>query len=107
MEPTLTRQSVQGIRVATQTIPGKGAVTNLKVTTQYIVLALDNKKIYVFNPDGTYLKTLQGHAKSLWAMAVCKDLLVGGGIDGDIRVWDLATGSVSNPSSAEETPNVK
>lgn len=96
MEPIITRHSVQGAPVVTQIIPGKGAVTDLKVTEHYILLALDITKIYVFNPDGTHHKTLQDNTKSTWTMAACKDTLVSGEVGGDIRVWDLVTGLISN-----------
>ncbi|KAM3076913.1 hypothetical protein ACMFMG_003619 [Clarireedia jacksonii] len=93
MASIITRQSVQGAPLVTHVLPGKGAVTDLKVTEQYIALALDDTKIYVFNSNGTHRNTLQeDYIKSTWTMAICKDTLVSGEIDGDIRVWDLVTG---------------
>jgi F-box and WD-40 domain protein CDC4 len=93
----MTRHSVEGVPVVTQAIPGKGVVTDLTVTEQYIVLALDNAKLYVFNSDGTNNKTLhEDDAKPAWTTAVRNDTLVSGESGGDIRVWNLVTGLISN-----------
>jgi F-box and WD-40 domain protein CDC4 len=70
----------------------QGVVTSLHLTPNYIVVALDNAKIHVFNTDGTQQKTLQGHVMGVWAMVPWDDILVSGGCDRDVRVWDMATG---------------
>ena len=70
----------------------QGVVTSLHLTPSYIVVALDNAKIHVFNTDGTQQKTLQGHVMGVWAMVPWDDILVSGGCDRDVRVWDMATG---------------
>jgi F-box and WD-40 domain protein CDC4 len=70
----------------------QGVVTSLHLTPHYIVVALDNAKIHVFNTDGTGQKTLQGHVMGVWAMVPWGDTLVSGGCDRDVRVWDMATG---------------
>ena len=72
--------------------PDQGVVTSLHLTPKYIIVALDNAKIHVFNTDGDHLSTLIGHAMGVWAMVPCGDILVSGGCDRDVRVWDLLTG---------------
>jgi F-box and WD-40 domain protein CDC4 len=69
-----------------------GVVTSLHLTPNYIVVALDNAKIHVFNTDGINQKTLQGHVMGVWAMVPWGDTLVSGGCDRDVRVWNMATG---------------
>lgn len=69
-----------------------GVVTSLHLTPQYIVLALDNAKIHVFDIEGNALRTLQGHIMGVWAMVPWGDTLVSGGCDRDVRVWNLKTG---------------
>lgn len=71
--------------------PDQGVVTSLHLTQKYIVVALDNAKIHVFDTDGNNQKTLQGHVMGVWAMVPWGDLLVSGGCDRDVRVWNLAT----------------
>lgn len=69
-----------------------GVVTSLHLTSKYIIVALDNAKIHVFDPEGNSLRTLQGHVMGVWAMVPWDDILVSGGCDRDVRVWDLSTG---------------
>jgi F-box and WD-40 domain protein CDC4 len=69
-----------------------GVVTSLHVTPKYIIVALDNAKIHVFDPEGNAQRTLQGHVMGVWAMVPWEDTLVSGGCDRDVRVWDLTTG---------------
>ncbi|KAI9804097.1 MAG: hypothetical protein M1825_001499 [Sarcosagium campestre] len=72
--------------------PDQGVVTSLHLTPKYIVVALDNAKIHVFSTDGDHQKTLSGHVMGVWAMVPWGDLLVSGGCDRDVRVWNMATG---------------
>ena len=72
--------------------PDQGVVTSLHLTHKYIVVALDNAKIHVFNADGAHQKTLHGHVMGVWAMVPWGDILVSGGCDRDVRVWNMATG---------------
>lgn len=72
--------------------PDQGVVTSLHLTHKYIVVALDNAKIHVFSTDGEHQKTLTGHVMGVWAMVPWEDILVSGGCDRDVRVWNMATG---------------
>jgi len=72
--------------------PDQGVVTSLHLTKKYIIVALDNAKIHVFNTRGDLLRTLQGHVMGVWAMVPCGDILVSGGCDRDVRVWNMSTG---------------
>ncbi|KAF1941905.1 F-box/WD repeat-containing protein pof1 [Clathrospora elynae] len=82
-----------GVCDARQITPDQGVVTSLHLTNKYIVVALDNAKIHVFDTVGDHQKTLQGHVMGVWAMVPWGDLLVSGGCDRDVRVWNLATGT--------------
>ncbi|KAK4502617.1 hypothetical protein PRZ48_006043 [Zasmidium cellare] len=75
-----------------QITPDQGVVTSLHLTSNYIIVALDNAKIHVFDTEGRHLRCLQGHVMGVWAMVPYKDILVSGGCDRDVRVWDLTTG---------------
>jgi len=70
-----------------------GVVTSLHLTSKYIILALDNARIHVFDTEGNSQRTLQGHIMGVWAMIPWGDTLVSGGCDRDVRVWDLRTGA--------------
>ena len=72
--------------------PDQGVVTSLHLTSKYIIVALDNAKIHVFNTDGEHQRTLNGHVMGVWAMVPWGDILVSGGCDRDVRVWNMATG---------------
>lgn len=75
-----------------QITPDQGVVTSLHLTPDYIIVALDNAKIHVFDTEGRHLRCLQGHVMGVWAMIPYGDTLVSGGCDRDVRVWDLQTG---------------
>jgi len=83
-----------GQHVARHITQDQGVVTSLHLTPKYIVVALDNAKIHVFNTEGNAQKTLLGHVMGVWAMVPWDDVLVSGGCDRDVRVWNMATGSV-------------
>ena len=84
-----------GHMTARHITPDQGVVTSLHLTKNYIVVALDNAKIHVFNTKGDHQRTLQGHVMGVWAMIPWDDILVSGGCDRDVRVWNMATGYVS------------
>lgn len=69
-----------------------GVVTSLHMTDKYIIMALDNACIHVFDTEGEQMKTLSGHVMGVWAMVPWGDVLVSGGCDRDIRVWDMVKG---------------
>ncbi|KAI1203759.1 WD40-repeat-containing domain protein [Nemania serpens] len=78
----------------TRTITQDGrVVTSLHLTPKYIVVALDNAKIHIFDRKGNALRTLQGHVMGVWAMVPWEDILVSGGCDRDVRVWDMTNGA--------------
>ncbi|POR37156.1 F-box/WD repeat-containing protein 7 [Tolypocladium paradoxum] len=70
-----------------------GVVTSLHLTPKYIIVALDNAKIHVFDTKGDGQRILQGHVMGVWAMIPWEDTMVSGGCDRDVRVWDLRTGA--------------
>lgn len=72
--------------------PDQGVVTSLHLTKKYIIVALDNARIHVFDTKGDIQRTLQGHVMGVWAMIPWEDILVSGGCDRDVRVWNMATG---------------
>ncbi|KAI1330320.1 WD domain-containing protein [Xylariaceae sp. FL0255] len=83
-----------GGRNQTRTITQDGrVVTSLHLTPKYIVVALDNARIHIFDREGNALRTLQGHIMGVWAMVPWDDILVSGGCDRDVRVWDMTTGN--------------
>lgn len=83
-----------GGRNTTRTIVQDGrVVTSLHLTPKYIVVALDNARIHIFDREGNALRTLQGHVMGVWAMVPWEDILVSGGCDRDVRVWDMTTGA--------------
>lgn len=73
-----------------------GVVTSLHLTPKYIIVALDNAKIHVFDTEGDSQRILQGHVMGVWAMVPWGDTMVSGGCDRDVRVWDLKTGYVDD-----------
>lgn len=81
-----------GLMTARHITPDQGVVTSLHLTKKYIVVALDNAKIHVFSTSGDHQKTLQGHVMGVWAMVPWDDILVSGGCDRDVRVWNMDTG---------------
>lgn len=84
-----------GKAIARHITPDQGVVTSLHLTPDYIVIALDNAKIHVFDADGQILRTLTGHVMGVWAMVPWGNTLVSGGCDRDVRVWDMETGYAS------------
>ncbi|KAI1282268.1 WD40-repeat-containing domain protein [Xylaria sp. FL0933] len=83
-----------GGRNTTRTITQDGrVVTSLHLTPKYIVVALDNARIHIFDRKGNALRTLQGHIMGVWAMVPWEDILVSGGCDRDVRVWDMTNGA--------------
>lgn len=83
----------RGGRLAAKHVTSDQAVvTSLEMNGRYIVVALDNSRIYVFAEDGRLMHTLFGHVMGVWAITVLGDTLVSGGCDRDVRVWNLKTG---------------
>jgi F-box and WD-40 domain protein CDC4 len=85
-----------------QITPDQGVVTSLHLTDKYIVVALDNAKIHIFDTEGCHQKTLTGHVMGVWAMVPWDDVLVSGGCDRDVRVWNMATGYANATCEARD-----
>jgi hypothetical protein len=68
--------------------------TCLKVTEAYIILALDTGTISIFNHNGKHLRNLRGHSAGVWALAIYGEILVSGGVDRDVCIWNINTGYV-------------
>ena len=81
-----------GLMTARHITPDQGVVTSLHLTKKCIVVALDNANIHVFSINGDHQRTLSGHEMGVWAMVPWDDILVSGGCDRDVRVWNMATG---------------
>lgn len=81
-----------GTKIVKNITQENGVVTSLHLTPKYIIVALDNAKIHVFDTEGDSQRTMQGHIMGVWAMVPWGDTLVSGGCDRDVRVWDLKTG---------------
>lgn len=82
----------KGGRCTQHITPDLGVVTTLHLTPKYIVFAMDNAKIHVYDTNGENQKTLQGHVMGVWTMVPWGDVLVSGGCDREVRVWNMATG---------------
>lgn len=88
-----------GLMTARHISPEHGVVTSLYLTKRYVIVALDNAKIHIFNTRGDLQRTLSGHTMGVWAMVPWDDVLVSGGCDRDVRVWNMTTGWVPSRNS--------
>jgi len=82
----------RGHTIARHITADYGVVTALHLTPYHIIVALDNAKIHVFNASGSFTRTMVGHASGVWAIDSRDDVLVSGGCDKDVRVWNLRSG---------------
>lgn len=81
-----------GTTIARHITDDFATVTWSSLTDKYIVIGLDNAKIYVFARDGRFLRNIVGHESGVWTLDIDDDTLCSGGCDKLLRVWDLATG---------------
>ncbi|KAF9583230.1 hypothetical protein BGW38_009970 [Lunasporangiospora selenospora] len=98
----INRNWIQGHQsMISYTAPGAGVVTALQFDHDHIVVGCDNSWIQIFDtPTGELLRTLRGHTLGVWALEFSKDvdmvtgekILVSGGCDREVRVWDMHTG---------------
>ncbi|KAI9480375.1 MAG: WD40-repeat-containing domain protein [Benjaminiella poitrasii] len=80
----------------------QGLVTSLQFDEKFTVVGCDNHRIEVFDTNtGKKIKTLEGHEGGVWALQFKggeKDdperVLLSGGCDRDVRVWDLNRGKL-------------
>lgn len=81
---------------------GEGLVTSLQYDDKYIVVACDNHRIEVFDTNtAEKVRTLEGHEGGVWALQFKGGeihdpdrILVTGGCDRDVRVWNLESGEL-------------
>ncbi|KAI8094172.1 WD40-repeat-containing domain protein [Thamnidium elegans] len=79
-----------------------GLVTSLQFDEKYTVVGCDNHRIEVFDTNsGKKIKTLEGHEGGVWALQFIggnehdpERILLSGGCDRDVRVWDLNRGKL-------------
>ncbi|KAG0375456.1 SCF ubiquitin ligase complex subunit cdc4 [Mortierella sp. AD032] len=58
-----------------------------------IITTIDDGTVRVYSAlTGALFLTLSGHQGGIWASALCRNTLVTGATDRNIRVWDLLTG---------------
>ena len=77
--------------------------TVFHVTENYIIIAMSSGEIHVFNLHGTRKEVLSSSPGAVWALVVRGDMLVSGGTNNSIEIWDLATGSVASILEPERT----
>ncbi|KAI7898256.1 WD40-repeat-containing domain protein [Cokeromyces recurvatus] len=81
---------------------GEGLVTSLQYDSKFIVVGCDNHRIEVFDANtAEKIRTLEGHEGGVWALHFKGGekydpgrILVTGGCDRDVRVWNLDTGEL-------------
>ncbi|TVY49065.1 hypothetical protein LOCC1_G001366 [Lachnellula occidentalis] len=92
---SLPSPQIEEERIANDAPRDHGVATCLVVTPRYIVVALDNGLISIFDHKNKFLRNLRGHQTSVRAMAVhfeIDDILVSGGGGATVHVWDMNTG---------------
>jgi hypothetical protein len=80
-----------------------GSTVSLEATPNYIIFAHNNGSISMFDRRSYFSRqrNLIGHAGKASALAALDDTLVSGGVDQDLRVWNISTGyiQIQNQSS--------
>jgi WD40 repeat protein len=65
-------------------------VTSLHVDDDLIALSLNNGTVHLLRSTGEHIAELKADdSVCLWSLAVKNKLLVAGGFDGYLQVWDL------------------
>lgn len=86
-----------------KTLPADNkSVTTCKTTSDHLVVAKEGA-LYTFNFADHSLNTLQERGNTIWSLASRDDddddenLLVTGGTEGELRLWDVKTKLVTFP----------
>lgn len=77
--------------IAKHILSHQTVVTCLCLTSRYVLVALDDASIRFFTLDGKYHSVLTDNVSTVWAMASLENRLISGGLDGNVRVWNLET----------------
>ncbi|KIM55986.1 hypothetical protein SCLCIDRAFT_17245 [Scleroderma citrinum Foug A] len=78
--------------------PDGGVITSVALDSDQVVVGLANSKIHVFSAhSGVLSRTLTGHELGVWAVHLVSwgqpnPIVVSGGCDKRLRVWDVVTG---------------
>ncbi|TVY81596.1 F-box/WD repeat-containing protein [Lachnellula suecica] len=93
---TESKLDLAGTCVFSESVPKKitanALPTALEAPENYIIVSLDNGEIHTFDIHGTERKSLDGCRDAVWALAVWNNLLASGGVENEVKVWDLKTG---------------
>ncbi|KPV75191.1 uncharacterized protein RHOBADRAFT_36032 [Rhodotorula graminis WP1] len=82
-----------GTLLSTQMSVDQGVVTSMAFDNEWIVVGMDTSKVHIFEAGlGTYVRTLAGHELGVWCLTLAGAVVVSGGSDRNVRVWDVATG---------------
>ncbi|KAI8966970.1 WD40-repeat-containing domain protein [Mycotypha africana] len=74
-------------------------VTTLKMDDTYIIVGYNNHCVDIYDAqNAAFIRTLEGHEGGVWALDFMKigeeTVLVTGGCDRTVRVWNLSTGEL-------------
>lgn len=74
-------------------IRNSGIVSCLVMNEEFIAFTVGSAEIYIFTTQGNLCGTLCAHYDVIWSLAIWDNILVSGGVDRCLQVWDLKTGS--------------
>lgn len=80
--------------------PQGAIVTTLQFDEMFMVIATDNASLgliqVIDSRNGTLIHQLDDHEGGVWALEFQGDILLSGGCDRDLRVWNLRTGKLKH-----------